>query len=46
MHAAYNNEAQFDLDEHLKEGNDNAQHINSASKWSMGMKILKQFNVE
>jgi hypothetical protein len=46
MQAAYNNEAQFDLNEHLNEGIDSVQHNDSASKWSIGTKVLKQFETE
>jgi hypothetical protein len=47
LQAAYNNEAQFDLNEHSNEGIDSVQHVStSASKWSIGTKVLKQFDTE
>jgi hypothetical protein len=47
MQAAYNNESQFDQNEHLNEESDSVlSGGDSGSRWPIGTKVLKQFGAE
>jgi hypothetical protein len=47
MQAAYNNESQFDQNEHLDEESDSVlSGGDSSSRWPIGTKVLKQFGAE
>jgi hypothetical protein len=47
MQAAYNNESQFDVNEHLNEESDSVQSASdSGSRWPIGTRVLKQFGTE
>jgi hypothetical protein len=48
LQAAYNNESQFDQNEHLDEESDSVLSggDSSSSKWPIGTKGLKQFGAE